>query len=240
MVSFLQKILEDTKRSAERELQTMKDFVEREREEAKKSVEREREAVKQERETVKELVKHERETVKELVERERALWLADKVRLEVEFAIFKSKYDAVLTMRPIFELGVLLLAAKRKLTASSVTAKYDALKLTLVKPNNGLGPFAASRLKELDEKTDNGVGAALNQMYARLSEDVHNVKVVNLSTGLVCGGSFPVRAALAIALMYFQEEGVLFEDIIYTDENFEPSKILRGGHAVPYVPPTIV
>lgn len=90
--------------------------------------------------------------------------------------------------------------------------------------------------EELGETNSKGLGAALDRLNNRASDDPN---VQNICTDLICGGDLPVRAALALAIvfLYLQSRGRITGEIAYTDADYNPKKILRGGKVVPYVAP---
>jgi hypothetical protein len=149
----------------------------------------------------------------------------EMLRLETELAVERSKYEAILTMRPLLEHGLVAWGGDTNTT--------NGLKRFLtqkVYKNGNLSPDTLAWINALEGPgTDtSAVKRNLDDLFHELSKLHHHPKLQHVK-GLVCGGNFPLRTATAVVLLALQKESAIRVDIQYMDESYVLKGHLKGG-----------
>jgi len=204
--------------------------VEAEREKAasilEAKLEAEREKARLEREKLEILQKSWDHEINRREKAERAQTKAESAQLVAE-----SRFSAVTLMQPFIEVGVQELVPE--LGSATKRCEEFAHRYLLRPDRKDLNDEARAILLQLEPGCDSRtVAKELLDLYHGLSKPVHSPKTLHDTTGLICAGELPLRAAVAVALVMLQRHGKLKQQIKYTNDVYQQTAWLRGGEVI--------
>ena len=145
--------------------------------------------------------------------------------------VAESRFSAVTLMRPLIEVGVQELFPE--LGSATKRCEEFAHRYLLRPDRKDLNDEARAILLQLEPGCDSRtVAKELLDLYHGLSKPVHSPKTLHDTTGLICAGELPLRAAVAVALVMLQRHGKLKQQIKYTNDVYQQTAWLRGGEVI--------
>jgi vacuolar-type H+-ATPase subunit H len=156
---------------------------------------------------------------------------AEIATFKAENLLLRSEKLAIVSMRAVLEVMLRLWKPNESPTKSS----QDLCKEML---DNG--KFLSKECLEDLQKLEVGgavsplsVVSEIKDMYHELSKQIHYPEVAD--TGIICGGSLPLRVAVGLAFLKLQRlsnENKRFQ-IKYVNNEYKVQKVLRNGEVFP-------
>ena len=161
------------------------------------------------------------------------------VELKYKYFALKSQYAAVITIRPLIEswAGQYL----PSLTSTDAVINITESLLCKQKPNikAKLNIKAKAWLTELEGscKYEKDVVKELKDLFHELSKIHHHLQPQVAGVGFVCGGSMPLRAAVALVILQLQTEldPTSTFPVRYTNQEYDDKFLLINGKVKPKV-----
>jgi len=159
--------------------------------------------------------------------------------LKYKYFALKSEYSAVITIRPLIEswAGQYL----PSLTSTDAVINITESLLCKQKPNikAKLNIKAKAWLTELEGscKYEKDVVKELKDLFHELSKIHHHLQPQVAGVGFVCGGSMPLRAAVALVILQLQTEldPTSTFPVRYTNQEYDDKFLLINGKVKPKV-----
>ena len=155
------------------------------------------------------------------------------VELKYKYFALKSEYSAVITIRPLIESW----AGQYLPSLTSTDAVINITESLLCKQK--LNIKAKAWLTELEGscKYEKDVVKELKDLFHELSKIHHHLQPQVTGVGFVCGGSMPLRAAVALVILQLQTEldPTSTFPVRYTNQEYDDKFLLINGKVKPKV-----